>query len=439
MRILMLSQFYPPIIGGEEQHVRTLSLKLASHGHDVAVVTFWYEGQVEFERDEGVRVYRIHSLAQRLPHLFRDDRRPYSPPFPDPQVLLTLSRIIAREQPEIVHAHNWLVYSFLPLKIWSGARLVVTLHNYGTLCAKTTLLRSGALCQGPSLKKCLGCAVQFYGAAKGVPIVLANRAMSPALRGAVDMFLPVSQAVATGNDLVKSGLPFQVIHNFIPDDPGASKGDIDPYLAQLPAEHYLLFVGAFNRQKGVDVLLRAYAGLTDAPPLVLIGYETSEWPALHVDCPANVFVLKNWPRRAVLEAWRRSALALLPSVGPESCPTVVMEAMSVGRPVVASRTGGLAELVSDGETGFLVPPGDSLALQQAIEKLLADPDLGRRMEQAALHKVAAFYASTVVPRIEQIYERLLQKAHPSQGNELWSGSTAIKEDSSLPSTTWSSL
>ncbi len=425
MRILMLSQFYPPIIGGEEQHVRTLSIKLASRGHDVAIVTLWHEGLVEFELDEGVRVYRVRSSAQVAPHLFKDSKRPYAPPFPDPPVTLALRRIIARERPEIVHAHNWLVHSFLPLKGWSGARLVVSLHNYGMVCATTTLLYNGTLCEGSALGKCLGCAAQFYGAAKGASIVVANRVMDPIRRATVDMFLPVSQAVAAGNGLEQRKAPFQVMHNFIPDDVAATQGDIESYLAQLPATGYLLFVGAFNRQKGVDVLLRAYAGLTDAPPLVLIGYETPEWPELRAHCPPNVSMLTNWPRAAVMEAWRSSALALLPSVGPESCPTAVLEAMAAGRPVVASRIGGLPELVADGETGLLVQPGSVAALQQAMAMLLADPASGRRMGQAALRKVVDFRASTIVPRIERVYEGLLQKMQRSEEQNPWDDSAGV--------------
>jgi glycosyltransferase involved in cell wall biosynthesis len=424
MRILMLSQSYPPFIGGVAMHVRTLSVELLSHGHDVAVVTQWYQGQAEFELDQGVRVYRFHSSMQRMPWLFSDNGRQHAPPFPDPEVVLALRRIIMHEQPEIVHAHNWLVYSFLPLKAWSGARLVMTLHNHGLVCVKTTLLFHGSNCDGPGFTKCLGCAAQYYGLAKGVPAVIANWVMGLAERGLVDMFLPVSQAVAVGSGLVGSRLPFQVVHNFIPDDLSVLQGDIEPYLAQLPAQDYLLFVGALNQQKGVDVLLRAYANLTNAPPLVLIGYQTPDWPILSMDCPANVFVLENWPRYAVMEAWRRSIIALLPSVGPESCPTAVMEAMTAGRPVIASRIGGLVDLVADGETGLLVEPGNPSALRQAIERLLANPDLRRRMGQVALRKVVEFQASTVVPRIEHVYEELLQKANPSRKNGLRNDSLA---------------
>lgn len=414
MHILTLSQFYPPIIGGEEQHVRTLSVELAARGHHVAVVTLWHPGLCEFELDHRVRVYRVRSSLQRIPWLFSNSGRQFAPPFPDPEIMLALGRITAHERPEIVHGHNWLVHSFLPLKAWSGARLVVTLHNYNLECAKLTLLNHTVSCSGPGLTKCLGCATQYYGLAKGVPVVLANRVMSQMERGTVDMFLPVSQAVAAGNGLVGSRLPFRVIPNFMPDDSSLLAGDADPYLAQLPDEDYLLFVGALGRAKGVDVLLRAYDGLKNAPPLVLIGYQTPSWSRLAMDIPRNVFVLTDWPRHAVMAAWRRSVMALLPSVWPEPFGIVVIEAMASGLPVIASRIGGLTDLVVDGETGLLVQPGNPLALQQAIEQLLASPDLRCRMGQAALRKVSEFQASVILPRIEQVYQEVLQQqTHPS--------------------------
>ncbi|HLJ34597.1 MAG TPA: glycosyltransferase family 4 protein, partial [Ktedonobacteraceae bacterium] len=351
---MMLSQFYPPIIGGGAIQARSLGIELVARGHDVVVVTLGHRGQAEYELDRGMRVYRVHSSMQRLPRLFSNNERQFAPPFPDPEAMLALRQIIKYEQPQIIHAHNWLVYSFLPLKVWSGARLVVTLHNYDLACAKTTLVYHGSPCKGPGFTKCLGCAAQFYGPAKGIPTTLAHWMMDIIRRNVVDMFLPISQAVATGNGLVGSGLPFQIVPNFMPGadsiscDDADGGGDALPYLAQLPTEDYLLFAGALSRNKGVDVLLRAYAGLTHAPPLVCIGYHTSEWSKLTENAPRNVLFLKNWPRYAVLEAWRRSIIALVPSVWPEPFGLVAIEAMSVGCPIIASRTGGLNDLVVDG-------------------------------------------------------------------------------------------
>src|SRR5260221_11258052 len=102
MRILMLAQFYPPIIGGEERHVRDLSIELAARGHEGAVATLCQAGASEFERDQGVRVYRIHGSLQRVSALFSEKQRPHSPPFPDPGTLWALHRIMMHARPEIV-------------------------------------------------------------------------------------------------------------------------------------------------------------------------------------------------------------------------------------------------------------------------------------------------------------------------------------------------
>ena len=90
-------------------------------------------------------------------------------------------------------------------------------------------------------------------------------------------------------------------------------------------------------------------------------------------------------------------MAVAPSVWPESCSTVVMEAMLTGRPVIATRIGGMTDLVVEGETGFLVPPGNVKALQYAIERLLEELSLRKEMGRAAQRKVVSFqvtYGST---------------------------------------------
>src|SRR5689334_10955941 len=106
VRILMLAQFYPPIIGGEERHVRNLSIELAARGHDVAIATLWQESLPDLDCDQGVRIYRIRGSMQRLSVLFSEKGRQHAPPFPDPEILWALRRIITRERPDIVHAHN---------------------------------------------------------------------------------------------------------------------------------------------------------------------------------------------------------------------------------------------------------------------------------------------------------------------------------------------
>jgi glycosyltransferase involved in cell wall biosynthesis len=404
MRILMLTQFYQPIIGGEEQIVKDLSFALAQRGHEVAVATLWHEGLKNFEIDQNVRIFRIHSTTQRAAWLYSDTQRRHAPPWPDPGATWALRRVIAQVQPEIVHAHNWLLYSFLPLKRQSRARLVLSLHDYSLLCSKRRLVYQGSPCSGPGFIKCFACATEHYGLAKGIPTASGHRLMSSIGRLAVDMFLPVSMAVAIGNGIVGSSLPFQVVPNFVHDMSTENRADTGMYTAQLPDEDFILFVGDLSRDKGIHILLKAYANLKNAPPLVLIGRMCPDTPA---EFPPNVLFLNSWPHAAVMAAWRRCHIAVAPSVWPEPFGLVTLEAMAAGRPVIASRIGGLPDVVVDAETGLLVPPGDPGALQQAIERLLGDRALCEQLGQAGLQRVEQFRACAIVPRIEQIYRNVM--------------------------------
>lgn len=405
MRILMLAQFYPPAVGGVEHHVHNLSAALARRGHEVSIATLWQEGLPEFECSEGVRVHRIRGSMQRLSMVFTDKERRHLPPFPDPEMLWALRRIIRQERPHVVHAHNWIVHSFTPIKAWSKARLVVTLHDCSIVCAKQRIEYRGSLCTGPGLTKCVGCAADHYGAARGLPIALATRVWGRVERSAVDMFLPVSQAVAEATQLARHRTPYRVIPNFIADETGMSFDDEHPLLAQLPQDGYLLFVGMLSHGKGVDVLLQAYAEMASEIPLVLIGRPQPDFSATF---PPNVYAQQSWPHTAVMSAWRHCSIGLVPSIDLDAFPTVALEAMAMGRPVVASRIGGLTAIVVDGETGMLVPPGDYRALREAIQALLDDPARRERMGTLAKQRVDQFRTKSVVPQIEQVYQELLQ-------------------------------
>lgn len=420
MRILMLTQFYPPLIGGEELHVQALSRALVARGHQVAVVTMRTGDAPPIEEDAGVRVYRIRGAVQQLSALFSNPDRPFAPPLPDPALLRGIAAIMRQERPDIVHAHNWLVHSFLPLKGHSATRLVVTLHNYHLVCVKTTLMEGSGdtVCSGPRLGKCLTCAAQHYGPIKGSATVLAQRMTSRDIHQQVDCFIPVSNAVAAGSGLAGSTWPYEVIPNFLADDAIQEPEHLPPELAAytelLPSQPYILYVGALSRIKGVDVLLRAYQRLVNPPPLALIGYEIAADRDLLADAPAGTSILRDWPRAAAMYAWRRSLFGVIPSICPDSSPTVTLEAMASERAVIASRIGGLVDQIRENETGVLVPPGDEIALATAMETALANPRATACMGEAGKRYVRHFLASEVAQRIERLYMRTLSAPGESE-------------------------
>ena len=404
MRILMLTDQYPPFIGGIERHVRNLAAGLAARGHHVAVATS-AAPDLPTESDDGaVHVYRLRSTAQRVSGAATPSGRPYAAPFPDPETVLGLRSVIERERPDIVHGHNWFARSFVPLDRNSDAAFVLTLHDYGVVCAKRSLWYRGAACSGPGFSKCLHCAATNYGTARGMAVTLGNWASAPGEMRAADMYVPVSNAVATGNELAERDLPFTVVPNFVPDDVAESADPNHAELAALPDEPFMLFVGTLSRNKGIDVLLDAYDGMPNRPPLVLIG---PRWPETPTSFPAGTVVIEDLAHPAVMAAWCRASLGIVPSVFPDPCPTVAIEAMAAGVPIVASRVGGLPDIVADGKTGLLVAAGDAAALRAGMVKLWRSPATRRAMAGRALKRAPEFMAGSVLDRIEAVYRDVL--------------------------------
>ncbi|MGH7409967.1 MAG: glycosyltransferase, partial [Candidatus Methylomirabilis sp.] len=119
-------------------------------------------------------------------------------------------------------------------------------------------------------------------------------------------------------------------------------------------------------------------------------------------------------------------VAVLPSL-EEGFPNAVLEAMAAGKPVVASRVGGIAEAVIHEETGLLVPPGDDQALAEAILRLLEHPAEAARLGEAGRCRVTErFELDVMVNQYEAIYEELLAQKCPNRlirdGDERAAGS-----------------
>ena len=401
----MIADFFHPYVGGVEQHVRNLSQALARRGHNVLVATLTHPDRPGWEIDNSVRVVRIQGLAQRGRFLHQHAHRPWAPPVPDPLVSRALDRIVRRFRPDIVHGHDWLARSYLPVRPFHPARFILTLHYYTTSCAKKTLMRNEMPCDGPEPGKCFSCVTDHYGAVKGPALLGLHRGTTILERGLVDHLIAVSQATARGNR-ISDGPDLSIIPNMLSGSQEECL-EIKSYAERLPNEPFLLYVGDFRRDKGLDVLLSAYTRLHDAPPLVLIG---KTWNASPSSLPPGVVELGEWPHAAVQAAWRACGIAIVPSVWAEPFGLVVIEAMRAGKPVVASRVGGIPEIIDHGETGWLVEPDDPEELASAISHLLLDDHLASRLGTNAREASYAYDESCVVGRIEDLYQSLITRS-----------------------------
>ena len=400
MRILQLAQFLPPVSGGEERHVWNLSRALAARSHDVTLLGFAVGGEQAGENtSEGVRVVHCRTTASRLPMLYSDGSRPHALPLPDPAVSRAIRRELAANSYDVIHAHNWIVNSALGPATRAGVPLLMTLHDYSHICATKRMMEHGnRRCDGPSPRRCLSCAAGHYGPVNGAATLVANawsarrRAQHIAEAAAVSSTVADSVAIPAKRWLHGSGLVARVIPNFIPDE--IVLGEIPVVEPDAP----LLFVGDLTADKGVQTLLDAYAKLHHPPRLILAGRSAEAWRF-----PPGADWVGQVPHHEVVTLFRSARAIVVPSVWADPCPTVVLEAMAAGRPVVAAASGGIVDMVVDGHTGLLVAPGDTAELTRALTTILREPEFARRLGVAGRDRARHFTISTVVERIEQMY------------------------------------
>ena len=409
MKILLLAQFLPPVSGGEERHVWTLARALAARAHDVTLLGFATDPEEPTEsHSEGVRIVRVRTAASHLPILYSESTRPHALPLPDPLVSRAIRNELSHGRFDVVHAHNWIVNSALGPAARAQVPLVMTLHDYSHMCATKRLMEHGKQkCSGPSLGRCLSCATAHYGAVRGTVTLAANTWSAWRRSDRVSRFAAVSSAVATAvaqpekSWLSNTRLSTEIIPNFIPDD--IVLDEIPPTDPNAP----LLYIGDLSPDKGVQTLLDAYRLLDGPPPLVLAG---RSWPGSAWTMPDGVQWLGELPHDEVLALFRSARAVIVPSIVGDACPTVVLEAMAAGRPVVASATGGIVDLVVDGTTGLLVPAGDVSALAQAVSSVLRDPQAAQAFGAAGRNRAREFTVSAVAERVERLYASAIAEA-----------------------------
>src|SRR5215831_3715728 len=275
-----------------------------------------------------------------------------------PRTVRETAACIASFRPDIVHVHNTFPL-ISPSVIWAAAQaripIVQTLHNFRLLCAQGQFLRNGGLCED-----CLGAVPWrgvihrcYRGSAGHTALLVTMLGLHRTLRTYEDR---VTRYIALSEfsraKLIQGGLPPQKIAvkpNFVTASPGGGgmrKGG--------------LFVGRLSHEKGIDVLLAAM----DRSPGLIIDVIGNGPEAQAVAAHAQVRCHGRKEQDAVLDAMRRAAYLILPSVTYENFPRSIVEAFACGLPVIASRLGSLAEIVEDGRTGLLFTPGlaEELAL-----------------------------------------------------------------------------
>jgi glycosyltransferase involved in cell wall biosynthesis len=224
----------------------------------------------------------------------------------------------------------------------------------------------------------------------------------------------VANSEATREDLMQTfEVPedkTNVFYNTLADPYGPGIENIDP------EPDVVLCVGRFNPSKGQDVLIRALVSLSDDVHLRLLGGGPTESSlrrlARDLEVEGRCQFLGTVPYDDVFAHMRADALTVVPS-RTEAFGRVNIESLAVGTPVVASRVGGIPEIVRDGVDGLLVPPDDPPALAAALQRLLDDADLRAEMGRNARQRfLSTFERSAVVAQQADWLEHIVSSERP---------------------------
>jgi glycosyltransferase involved in cell wall biosynthesis len=432
--------YYPDPSGGTEVYVKSLVLELARLGVDGAIAAPGH--------DEVSYTHEGHSV-----HRFSVDRlksfdRAYG--VPDPVAAESFAKILERERPAVVHLHA-LTSAVSVLLVnaaqAAGARVVFTYHTPSVSCVRETLMRWGHVpCDGVmTVRRCTACNLERHGvpalfsallahvppalgrglersgAAGGPWTALRMRSLVEERQESTRGFLETVDHVVAVCDWVhrvllangvparrlslsRQGLPFATVNGTGQQAEGTNTRQ----------SLRIVFLGRLDRVKGLDVLADALRDLPGLPITVDI-FGVSQSRSADAYTAAITRAAENDPRlalkppldpREVVSLLRRYDLVAVPSRCFETGPLVVLEAFAAGVPVIGSAVGGIAELVSDGIDGVLVPSDDVSAWSSVLRRLLDDParltQLRRGVKQprrmiAVAREMKALYLTLVEP------------------------------------------
>ena len=319
-----------------------------------------------------------------------------------------LGELLDRTRPDIAHFHNTFpamspsVYAACQAR---GIPVVQTLHNYRLICPGALLMREGRPCES-----CVGklpltalryrCYRDSLPATAAAVLMLASNRARGNYQHLVDRYIALTEFGKSR--FVAGGLPenrITIKPNFLPNppSPGTGKGN------------YAVYVGRLSAEKGIRTLVKAWRQVKELSLIVVgDGMLMEELRAQVQTDDSNVQFVGRKNQSEVMDYIGKAVVQIIPSECYEGFPLTLLEAYACGTPVLASRSGALAEIVKVGYTGLTFTPGDASDLTIKLSELLSNQDRLSAMRKAARAEFDAHYTPECGWRnLQQIYGELL--------------------------------
>jgi glycogen(starch) synthase len=382
MNVAIFASAFHPSVGGVEELVRQLAHEYRRQGMNVIVLTNrWPRSLPKHEIYEGIPVYR---LAMRLPHFSLQIRVNYW--LTHQAVRQRMLNILKEHSIDLVHVQcvSSNGHYALMAKHALGLPLILTAQGERTMDAGRVYETSAF--QNQILRDLIDQADYITACSR-------------------DTLTDLEQYAGKS-----FGPRASVVYNGIRMDDFQG---LEPYSHPRP---YILGIGRLVPQKGFDILIQAFAEAALPTHDLLLAGEGPELPALEslaekLGLAGRVHFMGRAARPLAVALFKGASFFVLPS-RQEPMGIVNAEAMAAGKAVIASRTGGVPEIVKENETGLLVPPADVPALAEAIRRLGSDEPLRERMGAAGQVRALQFTWEVIARSYRDIYEEVIPKDAP---------------------------
>jgi len=408
MRILQVNKFYYPR-GGADIYFLDLTRALEAAGHEVAVFSMnhpqnlstpwsrYFVSQVNFNGGNWKDKLRIPG---RMLYSLEAKRK--------------FARLVRDFRPDIIHLHN--IYHQISPSILDVAKryhipVVMHLHDYKLIWPDYTLLSlqpENGRYQPQPYSYCLKnrCVRNSLSAsALAVLEMYFHHSILKIYERNVALFIAPSRFMK--ETVVSFGQPaekIKVIYNSY--DPALLDASTDE-LQDASQSDYLLYFGRLSAEKGIDVLIRASAATGHKVKIVGSGPAGNDLQQFATTLKAPVEFLGFKNRTELKPILQQAKAVVIPSVWAENMPLSLLEALSLGKIVIASRIGGLPEIIKDGENGLLATPGSDQDLARQIKRL--NEINYQAVSRAAQSSAAAFAPAKNLAAVLAVYQNLLKK------------------------------
>ena len=393
MKILMVNN-HLSVLGGSETYMFSVGEELKSKGHDVQ-----YFGLRDPKGNHG-NAFGIYAKKSYNPFAVISNK----------SNARRFAKLLDKFEPDVIHI-NLMYFILTPAIIDEAIKrnipIVQTIHDPKIICPNHRLYlprehKACALCVESGLrhcvsKKCVKNSTFFsYLAARETQYWQKNGLLEKIDRFIFPSVFMKDVHIAAGLDEERT----TVLRNFTRI----------ARVAEMPSDkfsdRYVLYFGRLSTEKGMRVLAET---IRKSPGVKYKIVGSGDCGELFSGMP-NCEVVGFLSGERLVKAIKYASICVFPSIWYENCPMSILESIALGTPVIGSNIGGIPELIDVGKTGFVVKPGDSEALKNAVESLFFDQDLLSSMSKSCVGQVEMDDVASYVGKLTKIYSDLRRKS-----------------------------